>query len=80
MNKLHIIGKQENQSWESWFSKRPPGTVVLVSWQWRNDPARKVMNGWAGNGFFTKSSARGMDTYTRTDKPYRSKKPKPQTI
>jgi hypothetical protein len=72
-NKLHVIGKEDNQTWESWFKKRPEGTLVNVSWQWRNNEARNVMNSFAAQGYFKKESSRGMDNYTRTDKPYKVK-------
>jgi hypothetical protein len=31
------------------------------------------MNGFVGGGYFKKKSAAGVDTYTRTDKPYKGK-------
>jgi hypothetical protein len=71
MNRLHIIEKQPNQTWESWFNKRPLGTVIIIPWDWCYDTARKTLNGFVGTGHFKKKSAAGVDTYTRTNKPFK---------
>jgi hypothetical protein len=72
-NKLHVIAKQENQTWGDWFSKRPEGTLINVSWEWRNNDARNIMDNFTTQGYFRRNSGRGMDNYTRTDKPYKVK-------
>jgi hypothetical protein len=73
VNRLHVIDKQENQTWESWFSKQPEGTLINVNWEWRNNDARNVMDNFTTQGYFKRNSGRGVDNYTRTSKVYKPK-------
>lgn len=48
--------------------RKPEGWQVFIDWRWRNDNVRRAWRKAAFKGYFRKHSARGMDTFTRTNK------------
>jgi hypothetical protein len=47
-----------------------PGEQYTLTWQWRYDNARDHWKRAAKKGYFRKHSARGTDTFTRTNKAF----------
>ena len=47
-----------------------PGETYTLTWQWRYDSDRSHWKRAAKKGYFKSHSARGCDTFTRTDKQY----------